>query len=98
MMLLSFVDELVKLGAGRQLVKTGEVTQGDLNTIDIPSGMMDSESPPVAELIVPDEAATRLPRTGHLAPQVVAGELGDVTDAKDPIDRERFNRLYWYKQ
>ena len=97
MNLISFVDELVKLGAGHQLVKRaydGLEGTGDVHMIDVPQGLMDSEGPPAAIRVAPDEAATRLPGTSHLPSHVPEGTLGGVTTAKDPIDREKYNRAY----
>jgi hypothetical protein len=89
---LSFLDELMKLGGAMCLVKRAEM--GDVNTVDIPHGMMGSDPMPAGDRLVPDDAATRLPATAHLPSRIQGGSLGGVTQAKDPIDREKYNRAY----
>jgi hypothetical protein len=88
---MSFVDELVKVGAMRCLLKRAS----DVNTIDVPEGMMSNAPTPDAIRLHPDQAATRLPATAHLMSSLdMPGMLGSVTQAVDPIDREKFNRAY----
>lgn len=87
MNLLSFVDELVKVGAIDCLYKRG----ADIATSEIPAGMMDTAPTPFAQRLVPDEAGSRLDTTAQ--PSIVeSGMLGSTSGAKKPIDRERFNR------
>lgn len=88
MNLLSFVDELVKVGAMHPLYKKAEGSD------DAPAGMMDHSAPPPAIELDPADATTRLPRTAHLMAAVRGGSLGGVTSPRHPIDRERFNRVY----
>lgn len=84
---ISFVDELVKVGAIRCLYKRAT----DLDAT-IPEALMSSGPVPDSKRVVPDEASTRVDNA-HL-PSVLGtpGRLGDVTVAKKPIDQERFNR------
>ena len=77
----SFLDELLKLAS-------------DVNTIDIPQGMMSSDPVPESLPVRPADASTRRPETAHLPSVVGQGEIGGVTQAKDPIDRFKYNRLY----
>ncbi|MFQ5352742.1 MAG: hypothetical protein ACE5D3_06685 [Candidatus Binatia bacterium] len=90
MNLISFLDELVKLGGVRCVIKRAS----DVNTVDIPSGMVDDSPVPFHIDVWPHEAATRLPKTGKHLSSVPTGELGGVTQAKDPIDRDKYNRAY----
>jgi hypothetical protein len=86
---ISFLDELMSLGGVRSVVKTADdmVSQP-------PVGMMSGEAAPPADIQHPAEVATRLPTSTRSAGVVQGGELGDVTSAKDPIDRHKFNRAY----
>ena len=84
----SFVDELMKVGAMDPIKKHASTT------VDVPSSMMDNGLVPESIDVRPDEAGSRLPRTGHLPPQVDGGNLGQVAQAKDPIDRQKYNRAY----
>ena len=87
----SFLDELVKVGAGRILVKR---SSDSVNTTDIPSGMMGDGYVPPAMDVMPQYAETRLPNTAQRPSQVPMGTLGGVTEAKNPIDRYKYNRVY----
>lgn len=87
---LAFLDELLRCCSFAPIIKKAY----EDNTIDVPSGMMDAAPSPPQLIAVPDEAASRLPNTAHLPAAVKPGQLGGVTDAKMPIDRERFNRPY----
>ena len=91
--LVSFVDELVKIGAMDCLRKRAD-DAGSTHTIDAPAGLMDTGPIPPQVFVAPYQAATRLPQTAHLAPTVEAGQLGGVTYPRDPVDREKFNRAY----
>jgi len=93
MNLASFADELVKVGAAKTLVRKIASSQ-DVTTIDTPDGMMSASSPPPALTHRPDDASTRVPRAMKTAPMIVSGTLGPVAVAKDPIDREKYNRAY----
>lgn len=90
MNLISFLDELVKLGGARCVIKRA----AEVNTIDIPSGMIDDSPVPFHIEVRPHEAATRLPITGGQMSAVPSGHIGGVTQAKDPIDRDKYNRAY----
>lgn len=85
----SFLDELLKVGAARCLLKSAD----DINTVDIPHGMIGSAASPESDRVVPDEAATRM-QGSHASPVVEVGRLGSTTPSRNPIDRERYNRLY----
>ncbi len=89
MNLISFVDELVKVGGVRCLAKRAM----DIDGGDIPAGMMDPAPSPPSMRVVPDEVATRVANAG-LASNVPEGMLGSSSGTKRPIDRERFNRPY----
>jgi hypothetical protein len=89
---VSFVDELVKVGALDCLFKRAD--DGQINAGDIPHAMMSPGPTPVSIYLNPAQAATRLPLTAASPIAVVPGRLGPVAAAKDPIDRERFNRAY----
>lgn len=96
-MMTSFLDELVKVGSFGALAKLaygGGDTSGDVNTVDIPHGMVGSEPMPEVDRVAPHQASTRLPDTGYLPSAVKPGVLGNVTPPKDPIDREKYNRAY----
>lgn len=86
---ISFLDELMSLGGVRVIVKTADdmVSQA-------PSGMMSGESAPPADIQHPAEVTTRLPTAARSAGAIQGGDQGDVTSAKDPIDRHKFNRAY----
>lgn len=98
MNLVSFVDELVKLGAIRPLIRKfasgGDGDQGRIESVDIPHGMMSPEPVPDSIYTHPAMAATRLPATGHTQGSIEPGNLGGVTEPKHPIDEDKFNRAY----
>lgn len=93
MNLISFVDELVKLGGARPLFRKFSA-EGDTDAVEIPHGMMGDGAAPEADRVDPSESATRLPATSYLAPDLETGHLGKVTEPKQPIDKDRFNRAY----
>lgn len=88
MNMISFIDELVKLGAGRVLVKDAATTS------EAPEGMVGVDSVPDSDDVWPHDVRTRLPETARGVSQIAPGELGPVSLAKEPIDQERFNRSY----
>lgn len=77
----SFLDELLKIA-------------DETNLTEIPHGLIGSEPAPPSEPHRPAEAASRVPLTATLPSVVGKGELGGVTQAKDPIDRFKYNRVY----
>jgi hypothetical protein len=86
MNLISFVDELVKVGAVRCLIKrSADISMG------IPDGVMNGASPPPSKTVMPDDASTRLAPT-NMQSGIKPGSIGDVGLSKAPIDRDRFNR------
>lgn len=89
MNLLSFVDELVKVGAVRPMYKRA---MGGLES-EPPAGMMDSGPVPPVKRLVPAEASTRI-ETAHLPVAIKPGSFGRVEGARHPIDQERFNRPF----
>jgi hypothetical protein len=93
MNLLSFVDELMKVGAMEPLIRK-HADAGDAPTVDIPQSLMGSGAVPTNINPKPDEASTRLRQTGHLTPAIGAATLGPVLLSRDPIDREKYNRAY----
>lgn len=91
MRLVGFIDELVKLGVAEKLSNAFD----NSNISQEPPPEMagyDTIDPP--DRLAPGEAGTRLPKTSHLPGQMKPGELGGVTDAKEQIDRGKFNRPY----
>lgn len=98
MNLLSFLDELVKVGSFEKIIRKhaagGDGDQGNVNTVDVPEGMMDTGASPPAININPAEANTRIPLTASRKPLVESGHLGGVSQAKDPIDQLKYNRAY----
>jgi hypothetical protein len=90
MNLVSFLDELVKLGGAHCVVKRANLATSN----DIPQGMVDDSPVPEHIEVRPADATTRLPLTGGQLSQVQVGALGDVTEAREPIDRDKFNRTY----
>lgn len=97
MNLVSFIDELVKLGAARSLFKTGADihSTSNVNSVEPPSSIMGGGAVPMAHRIVPEKASTRVPDTFDIPSQITPGSLGGVTGSKAPIDRDNFNR--WYR-
>lgn len=92
MNLLSFVDELVKVGACRCMYKRA----ADMTSGDPPAGMMDPAPAPPFKRVVPDEASTRT-ANAHRSLVVqpgAAGGFGSVAGTKKHLDEERFNRPY----
>lgn len=86
---ISFLDELLKLGGVRVVVKVSS----DL-TSDPPAGLMNPDAAPPAEPHQPTEAASRLPATAHIPAQIHAGQQGDITTSRNPIDQYKFNWGY----
>lgn len=95
MNLLGFVDELVKIGGMRCLYKRAH--DGDVDMAGVPQGLMDDGPAPQAIRAVPDEAATRI-RNGQLPAAILAGRLGGITTAKQPVDREKYDRRYVWRR
>jgi len=93
MNLVSFVDELVKLSALNPLVKHAEDGGGSASA---PGGMVGSGGTPDSIDVFPGRASTRIPLTHDATTTVRPGQLGSITGAKEPIDREKFNR--WYRR
>lgn len=85
----SFLDELLKLASGRI-----EKRADDINQTAIPEGLIGSGTVPDSIKVRPDDAKTRRPLTAHLPSAISPGSLGSVTQAKDPIDRFKYNRTY----
>jgi hypothetical protein len=92
MNLLSFVDELVKVGAMGCLYKRAD--DGEINASEIPHGMMSPGVTPPSILLNPALAGTRLPLTAASPISVEPGQLGALATTREPIDREKFNRAY----
>ena len=97
MNLVSFVDELVKIGAVRGLIKrSGEIdATSNVNSVEPPAAIMGGGAVPPSLRIVPERAATRLPNSEDVPSLIIAGALGGVTGAKAPIDQDKYNR--WYR-
>lgn len=86
---ISFLDELMKLGGVRIVVKTANEL-----TSDPPAGLMSAEGVPETMVNHPAEASSRLPLTSGMPAQIGQGGLGEVSQAKAPIDQHKFNRGY----
>jgi len=97
MNLVSFVDELVKIGGMRVLMKrAGEIdSTSNVNSVEPPMAIMGGGPVPSSLRVVPERAATRLPHSEEFDSQIEAGSLGDVTGSREPIDQDKFNR--WYR-
>lgn len=94
---ISFLDELVKIGSATDMIKAaygGGSDAGTVNTVDIPHGMVGSDPVPESTRLSPDDASSRLPNSSKVPSAIRPGRLGGVTQAKDPVDRFRFNRVY----
>jgi hypothetical protein len=89
---VSFLDELVKTGCCRHLLK--RANEGGSESSEIPQGMASGDPVPDSLDVHPTEAKTRLPLTAHLPSPIHPGIQGGVTQAKNPIDRFRFNRSW----
>src|SRR5262249_18343558 len=107
MILASFVDELTKLGAAGSfelgdvvlgarvplhsigvLVRRGPAKRaGDLATFH--NGIA-----PTPIEVNPTDASTRSPDPGSAPSRIRPGALGPVTPSAEPIDLERFNRVW----
>lgn len=83
---LSFLDELLKIGAMKPMNKIATLIGNP------PAGMMDPEPAPEAIELEPDNASTHLPRTAKLPSQNTPGTLGNVTAPQEPIDLFPQNR------
>jgi hypothetical protein len=86
---ISFLDELMKLGGVRVVIKTASSVIGSP-----PDGMVSDEAAPKADLVRPDEVATWSKPAGKSAGTIAQGTQGEITSSPDPIDRLRFNRGY----
>lgn len=86
---ISFLDELMSLGGVRSVVKTADdmISQP-------PVGMMSGEDGPPADIQYPAEVNSRLPTSARMPGAIQSGGLGNVSSAKDPIDRHKFNRAF----
>lgn len=86
---ISFLDELIKLGGARCIIKHSNELMSDP-----PGGMMETSSVAAAEPHRPSEASSRLPDVAGHGGKIVPGSLGNITEAKDPIDEHRFNQAF----
>ena len=86
---ISFLDELMKLGGVRSIIKEGGTIMSEP-----PGGMMSQDAVPPAEPHRPSEASSRLPAVAGHGGNIEAGKLGVVTSAKNPIDQHKFNRAF----
>jgi hypothetical protein len=106
MILDSFADELTKLGADgtlrlADLVKTrsplnsvGALVRRGLAKRASALGAFHEEIAPTVPEVSPADASTRLPEASPAPSLIRPGALGGVTPSADPIDRERFNRVW----
>jgi hypothetical protein len=101
----SFLDELVKIGAPVNIIprrstlsalvqnalhKSMTVKKAGLEDYAMTAG---GAAPP-AERVHPAEATSRLPLSGGRTGIVHPGLYGNITNAKEPIDAQKFNRAY----
>ena len=93
MNIVSFVDELVKIGVAEVFVKNAETLGAEAH-----HGMVGDSPVPDSLDTWPHDVRTRIPLTASTTSLVAPGLLGDVTEAKEPIDQERFNRSYREKR
>jgi hypothetical protein len=107
MNLHSFADELTKLAsAGElQLGVRGAGSRAPLNSLGVLlrralrkrasdlSALHDEVAPP-AQDVDPADAASRLPDVKAAPSTVGVGSLGAITPSANPIDKERFNRVW----
>ena len=84
----SFMDELLKIASGDIWKRAYEGSGA------VPEGLMSSDPVPPEIDVHPSRAETRLPNTAHLPSVIDEGALGDVTQAKSPIDQHKYNRVY----
>jgi hypothetical protein len=105
MIAASFLDELVKIGAPtgilprsstlsalvqKALHKSMTVKKAGLEDYAMTSG----GAAPEAMRVHPAEATSRLPLTGGRSGIVHPGLYGNITNAKEPIDAQKFNRAH----
>jgi hypothetical protein len=93
MNIVSFIDELVKIGAAKVFVKNAEMVGAEAH-----HGMVGDSPMPDHTEVFPHDVRTRLPITATTTSFIVPGALGNVDEAKEPIDQERFNRSYREKR
>ncbi len=103
----SFLGELSKLAAsgklplGTLMVKRrvplnslGALVRAALAKRAIDLSVLHDAVAPTALDVDPADASTRSTDGGKMPSQIVPGALGGVTPSADPIDRERFNRIW----
>lgn len=91
-----FSDELRKLAASGRLPlhSIGALVRHGLGKRASGLGAFYEEPAPAAAEVNPADASTRLRDASKATSQVRPGLLGGVTLSADPIDRERFNRVW----
>jgi hypothetical protein len=108
MMLDCFVDELMKLGAEGALPLSalairptrnprnaiGALVRQALRKRASDLAALHAEVAPPALDVRPADASTRSPDGGVARSTIVPGALGPVTSSPNPIDLERFNRVW----
>lgn len=101
-----FLDELVKLAATGQLElealvvgrraplhSVGNLLRATLHKRASDLRALHDEVAPTPIEVRPDDASTRSP-AGQPPSLIRPGSIGAVTPAVDPIDREKFNRVW----
>jgi hypothetical protein len=107
MNLSTFLDELTKLGAigglplNALMVKrrvplhsVRALVRGALAKRAEDLSVVHDEIAPTAIEVNPGDASTRSPDGGKAPSTIIPGALGGITPSADPIDRERFNRVW----
>lgn len=104
----SFVDELIKVGAAKALVRApargANLVHGTLRRLmsksaDINTAPNVDPAPiPYSIKLNPVDASTRLPETASVRPAVVPGLLGTVEVPKRYIDDRKHNRAWEYER
>lgn len=107
MNLWGFEAELTKLAAAGKLPlaaltikkrvplhSLGALVRGALAKRATDLSALHDEIAPTALEVDPTDASTRSRDGGKAPSQIVPGGLGGVTSSPDPIDRERFNRVW----
>lgn len=100
MTLDGFSDELRKLAStGRlPLHSIGALVRRGMGKRASGLGVFHNDTAPQAPVVDPADAAMRLPDAANVKSQIRPGALGGVTPSTDPIDREKFNRVWGPKR
>jgi len=81
MNMVSFVDELIRVGVSKALAKHASFVGAEPH-----EGLVGSSAYAEDNVLVPSDVATRIPRTASLPSSIAVGRLGEISPANDPID------------